>query len=544
MASSPTLPTAALVLGALATGCAKAAATEAADSLFEQYEVATGVAKHQTVLSGFLLGGATAELVLAHINDTGDRRLRLVGFDGRAWAGVLDAKLRPDAQFIDIASSGGRDRLIVYGNGRLSWFDPDSATERALVEVPARYKAIHQDRIPHVDITRDLNHDGRDDLAIPDADGFWISIQSSDGSFAEPMMLGPPEPFLDDIAYDDAYGPRNYGQAGISALTIPGYLSRIHEMDYDQDGRSDLVFWNEDHFEVHRQDARGLFDPVAIPSAADVPFDSDGAYSLAFGFSEENMFALAFGFREKTRRTVLHAIRDMDGDGVADLTTHSLEGRSLMRLRSLYQVHFGSPAGSPSDSSDDALSHQTFAADAGAGIQPRMRSGGLQPSGYSSVSLQDFDADGQVDVMFREIKIGIGGVLRALAGNSVAIDLEFYRMEDGAYPRRPSTTRKVRPVFDPLPLGNVFLPAVLVGDVDGDRRSDLLVGHSQEALHVFLGVPGPDLFSRQPRQVAVAQPGDERNVRLADLDRDDKQDVLVHRPSADGPHRLTVLIAR
>ena len=49
---------------------------------------------------------------------------------------------------------------------------------------------------------------------------------------------------------------------GITALTVPWYLSRIHEMDYNQDGRNDLVFWNEDHFDVHLQDECGQFDPV------------------------------------------------------------------------------------------------------------------------------------------------------------------------------------------------------------------------------------------------------------------------------------------
>ena len=40
----------------------------------------------------------------------------------------------------------------------------------------------------------------------------------------------------------------------------PWSQSRVHEMDYNRDGRRDLVFWNEDHFEVHLQDERGLFD--------------------------------------------------------------------------------------------------------------------------------------------------------------------------------------------------------------------------------------------------------------------------------------------
>ena len=112
-------------------------------------------------------------------------------------------------------------------------------------------------------------------------------------------------------------------------------------MDYDQDGRSDLVFWNADHFDVYRQDACGMFSSVAETFTADIPFDTDGAYSIAFAFSGENMFSLMFGFREHTKLRVLHAFQDMNGDGVADMVIHALEGRSLGKQRSLYEVHFG-----------------------------------------------------------------------------------------------------------------------------------------------------------------------------------------------------------
>ena len=34
----------------------------------------------------------------------------------------------------------------------------------------------------------------------------------------------------------------------------PWSQSRIHEMDAKHDGRRDLVFWNENHFEVHHRE--------------------------------------------------------------------------------------------------------------------------------------------------------------------------------------------------------------------------------------------------------------------------------------------------
>ena len=498
---------------------------------FKQYEVETGIAKHQTVLTGFLLGGDCAELAVVNIDENGNRHLHIYAFSKDTWVSKLDTPLRSEVLFVDVLSIGGRDRLITYEQGRLNWFDPDSAKERALVEVTTNYNATGESGVPYLDISRDVNSDGLDDLVVPDIDGFWIATQLHDGSFTDPIKLGPPDPFLDKIALDDT---RSYREVGITPLTVHWYLSRIHQMDYDQDGRSDLVFWNTDHFDVYRQDTHGMFSTGAETFAVDIPFDTDGAYSIAFDFSGENMFSLIFGFRKKTKRRVLHTFQDLNGDNVADLVIHSLAGRSLGKQRSLYEVHFGMPT----------PNGIVFAPDVGMTIQPRGTAGGLQPWGYSSQWFQDLNGDGKTDILFKDVKTGLIGMSRAMVGKSIAIDLECYRMEDGTYPNKPTTRRKIRPNLDIFEKHRVFFPVVLLGDVNGDGRSDLLVGKHWEELHVFLGVPGPELLARKPQKVAVAMPNDERNARLVDLNADNKQDLLIYYPSSTDPHRVVLLIAR
>ena len=307
-----------LVLGVFLSGCSALIGKEAdamsptpTEFTFEQYEVVTGAAKHQTVLTGFLLGGTIAELVVVSIDEEDARHLHIYAFDDGGWIPKLDTTLRPEVLFVDVGNIGGRDRLIMYENGYLNWFDPESATEHPLVAVTSNTPPP-KGEIPHVDVTHDLNGDDRDDLVVPDSDGFWVFIQMDDGTFADPVKIGPPIEMGRIYAADGyRYDPWDEGN--------------VHEMDYNRDGRSDLVFWNEDHFEVHLQDERGLFAPVAKTFTTDVAFDSDDPASLDAP-QEVRRRPIDHLPTGATTGRVLHALTDMNGDDVADLAVFSLEG--------------------------------------------------------------------------------------------------------------------------------------------------------------------------------------------------------------------------
>ena len=277
-----------LVLGAFLAGCLRPAA---AQSSFQQVEVVIGSAQRQTVLTGFLLGGAIADLAVVHIDENGHRLLRIFAFDGGNWVPRLEATLRPGVRFVDVATIGARDQLVSYESDRLGWFDPESGTERLLAPVSSNFNPPRRDEIPHVDLSRDVNDDDREDLVVPDADGFWVFIQMSDGTFADLVKIGPA------TEMSSIYGADGYRYN-------PWSQSRIHEMDYNQDGRNDLVFWNEGRFEVHQQDEHGLFAPEAETFTTEVAFDSDDLSSLATGDMQGK---------------VLHSLTDMNADGVADL---------------------------------------------------------------------------------------------------------------------------------------------------------------------------------------------------------------------------------
>ena len=487
---------------------------------FNQYEVDTGVAKHQTVLTGFLLDGTLSDIAVVNINANSGRHLRIYAFNGDTWMPKLDVLLPPKVLFVDVSNIGGRDRLLIYERGRLNWLDPESGTQHTLVTVTTN-ALPPSGEIPHVDITRDVNGDTRDDLVVPDVDGFWVFIQMSDGMFADPVKLG-----------SSAEVGRIYDSVSEHRY-VPWNQSRIHEIDYNGDGRSDLVFWdkNQSHFKVYHQDKHGLFTSVVTTFTTDVVFDSDDLASLA----------APHGVRRRRRDhqptgaltgRVLHALTDMNGDGIADLGVFSLKGGSLWDMHSTYEVHFGTltPDGGT-----------VFAPD----IDTEIQSDGI-PFGMWQ---HDFDHDGQVDMMFTTLKLRIFKLIGMLAHSALTgsdlRDLEFYTMEGGIYPDKSNAACKVRTnTRSKSGEKSVTYPPVLIADVNGDRRSDLLMGWGRKELRVFLGVPGPDLFARKPQKVAVPMPNNEEHTWLVNLNKDNKQDILMYYPSITDSHRVTLLITR
>ena len=510
---------------------------------FDQYEIVTGIAKRQTVLTGFLLGGAIAEVTVVHTDENDNRHLRIYAFGNNTWTPKLDTMLRPEVLFVDVANIGGRDRLITYERGGLNWFDPDSATEHPLVTVTSNFKPPRENEIPHVDITHDVNADDRDDLVVPDVDGFWVFIQMSDGVFAEKVKIGTPTE-MERILGADGYRYDPWSQ------------SRVHEIDYNSDKRTDLVFWNEDHFKVHLQDGHGLFAPKARTFMTDIAFDSDRLSSLTPGAMTGK---------------VLHSLADLNGDGIADLVIFKLSGRDISKKYSSYEVHFGAPTsdGGTVFSRDVDLAFQS---------DEKIQLG---------MDQHDFNRDGQMDLMITTINLGFlkGSVwksIKGFMGDDIWLGLEFYQMEEARYPDTPNTTRGIaldgvpshrEPGWVPLDVvlrgatherrktqksyPRAFNATLLIGDVTGDGRLDLLIADHPRITVVFSGVPGPEIFSQQPQEVKVAVPNDEEYTWLVDLNKDGVQDILMHHPftrrDAHGapmqppgtePHRVTLLIAQ
>ncbi len=553
------------------------AAAQPAIFAFDRYEIDIGPAVRQTVLTGYLLGGEVADLAVVMVEADGGRRLRIYAFEGGSdeggsettgrvekhaapeakgtWALRMDARLRPSVTFVDVARIDGRDRLITGEPGRLNVWDPGSDTEDELVSVPtatiatAGFKAPRDSEVPHVDITWDVNGDGLIDLVVPGDSGFYVFVQLAGGVFANPVEMGPP-PNLDPILGADGY------------RFDPWSVSRIHEFDCNGDGRVDLVSWNEDRFEAHIQDRQGLFGPDPLTFTSGVRFDTDEVTSLAVG--------------DMTGRA-LHSFGDLNDDGIADMVVYVLEGARIKDKRSAYEVYYGARGVDGARGADSPIRFASI---------PNVT---IQTDNHVQLAMarRDLDGNGEGDLVVTSIehKYLEGSLfkrIKGFMGDDVWLNLAFYRVRDGRIPDSPTATRRIQLDGAPSPREPGWVPLAVVlqggkharrwdreqylrafnknlfiGDVMGDGRADLLIEWTHRELHAYVGVPGPDLFAEEPQKVAIELPNDEEFAWMTDLNRDGRQDIVMHHPftkrDAHGApmelpgaeaHRVTLLIAR
>ena len=281
---------------------------------FPKHELVTGFSERQTILTGFFLGdGAIADLGFANVDDQGQRQPRIYATAGSPNFSVT---LRSNVLIVDVANIGGRDRLITYERGRLNWFDPKSRTERSLAKVTSNFQSPRRDEIPHVDVTRDVNGDGLNNLLVPCSDGFRVFVQTSSGGFASPVTIVPAFDKRDVVLTEGyRYDPWRQG--------------RIHAADFNRDGSNDLVYWNNDRFEVHLQNRNGRFASAAKTFTSRVAFDSDDLSTLA---APQGVRHRRKDYQPEGAITgrVMRALTDLNGDGIADLRGIRAEGREPM----------------------------------------------------------------------------------------------------------------------------------------------------------------------------------------------------------------------
>ena len=174
-------------------------------------------------------------------------------------------------------------------------------------------------RIPIINFVRDWNSDGRDEVGIFRFEGLSIYSPDSSGTFsAENQVLIELDTGMSRAGRESEETVSK--TAGLNArFTFPD----IELIDYDSDGRKDLIATTEDRVIVYRQ-------------GADQTFSTNPDNNMLFDVRTQH---------EKIEgHAELHtSVTDLNGDGFADAVVTKQTNKGLSNFRGVINIFYGTP---------------------------------------------------------------------------------------------------------------------------------------------------------------------------------------------------------
>jgi hypothetical protein len=407
--------------------------------------VANNTSNDVSILLG-LGGGAFAPQVRFPAGDRGPRSVAVGDFD------------EDGHQDLAIAGQGSSDVSVLLGRGD-GTFGPGALFAVGLA--------------PASVVVGDFNGDAHQDLAVansfPDANDVSVLLGRGDGTFAAQMR------------YPAGEQPH---------AVVLG--------DFNDDGLQDLALADVGDVSVLLSHGDGTFgSPIpcgacsAVSSLAPGRFNGDGHLDLAAG----NQFEATFALLGRGDGTFMTAARYEVGVGPLTLALGDFNGDQRQDLVVASNQEFAQGGGSPACAED--VSILLGRSDGTLAPAPRMTIGKCP----NFVAVGDFDNDGRQDLVLanadtRDVSVALG-------------------RGDGSFGPEVRFGVGVYPV------------SVAVADVNNDGRPDLAVANEYDSLSngvsVLLG-RGDGTFAPQVSYEAGARP---RAIVVADLDGDGRSDLVV-----------------
>ncbi len=337
-------------------------------------------------------------------------------------------------------------------------------------------------RIPLINFVRDWNGDGREEVAIFGFEGLAIHAPDESGNFSSAnkilvaLTTGMRRASRD--AEDDF-------TAGLSArFTFPN----IRLVDFDNDGRKDLIATTDERVIVYRQQADGRFTEQPTD---DVFFDVRTRHEKIEDMAEVE--------------TVVH---DLNNDGYADAIVTKQTAKGLSNFRGVINIFWGKPEGY-STVPDQVIISEGTASD--------------------RVLIRDVNGDGRKDLILPSVKISITSIIRWLITRRIPIYFNIFLLgENCMFSDRPDFTKEVKFKIDWSGESDSQAMA-LKGDFNGDKRKDFVFATDEDELSIYLGVEDKDrLFSKKPVTKINADAFGVLNTY--DLNGDGYSDMIIHYP--------------
>ncbi|MEH8020623.1 VCBS repeat-containing protein [Rheinheimera metallidurans] len=318
------------------------------------------------------------------------------------------------------------------------------------------------------------------DFLIPDFNHLQLYRQQPDGQFVHYALKTP--------ALLESWNK------GLNYQARPYYL-----LDTNMDGLLDIVVVQQGQFYAFLQQSDGAFltdaQALAWPVSLSTEQQSDQRNDAGSTYAGKHIDSL-------------NKITDIDGDGVLDIVVNREQFIDALERKNSFRVHFG----------EKTATGLRFSAQPDTTINT--------DSSPLEVRIGDINGDGKQDFYITSTHFGVGTIIRVLLRGSANLDVDFYLLDEQRRYKTKADFRQ-RATID-VSIGNFRfdMPLLQLTDLHNDGKSSLLIGDGLTKLKFYL----PDnkrLFQRSSVELSVDLPRDAKQVKVVDVNNDNKQDIIL-----------------
>jgi hypothetical protein len=340
-------------------------------------------------------------------------------------------------------------------------------------------------RVPLINFVRDWNDSGRNDVGVFAFEGLVIHSADQPGQYNSQHLVHIDLDTGMSLPYRHNHDDKTLGL--YASYSFPN----LTLLDFDGDGRNDLIANTDERVTVYLRGDDGVYSPEA-------DFD--------------------FEFDVLTQEEKIEGFAEVDTD-VEEITKQTFKG--LTNFRGVVNVYWGKPDGYADTPDHVIISEGTASAGA---------------------MFWDVNGDGRKDLVMPSVKFSIAAIIRILITRSIRVYFNVYVLdENGSFSDRPDFTKEIKFKIDFS--GESDEQATdLEGDYNGDKRTDFVFATNEQELSIFLGVDEKDrLFSKKAKVKVKADAYGE--LTSYDLNDDGFSDMVIYYPqSKDRKGTLEVLV--
>jgi VCBS repeat protein len=452
-------------------------------------------------------GNPLVDLLVASVATGGPRPARTLSIFFQTPSGF---RQDPDVTIAvpDDAVAFTAGRLTPKGGGAIAWIFADGPRlafrdgacvekpELLAADAPSLFAYPDEEELPFLDAASDLDGDGRDDLLLPSTGGTIVLWQKPDGSFER---AGP-------------YGPaprRTFDEDGLRFLSVDASLPICRAVDFDGDGRKDLLF-------------------ADVPSRNLTAYlqGKDGRYSATPTFSRALPFLAEAQPRDDEIENVVATLVDLDRNGRTDLVVSRQRGKLSLftSLQTQELIYFDGPS-----------------------LFARVPGQVLTVKGVSiTPRFEDFDGDGYADLLVSSVRTDLLATLQKAVLRELQITYFVFAYQPGErrFSTKPDFERSISIPVSRVEKDETTPLAYFQGDFDGDGRRDLMAVNEKGGISIYRGVVKKTLFwssgfGFDDEPMATFDVPASNRFNLGDFNRDGRSDVVFWKDDV-----LTLILSR